>query len=80
MNDFCVYNSVICIEFIPSTQTFGKVKKKKQKKAATIKSEELSNKVTFWIDRINSVTPKISSSTCVNQFNSLTTLMRDLPT
>lgn len=47
MNDFCVYNSVICIEFIPSTQTFGKVKKKKQKKAATIKSEELSNKVTF---------------------------------
>ena len=30
MNDFCVYNSVICIEFIPSTQTFGKVKKKKQ--------------------------------------------------
>lgn len=47
MNDFCVYNSVICIEFIPSTQTFGKVKKKKQKKAATIKSEELSYKVTF---------------------------------
>lgn len=47
MNDFCVYNSVICIEFISSTQTFGKVKKKKQKKAATIKSEELSNKVTF---------------------------------
>lgn len=32
MNDFCVYNSVICIEFIPSTQTFGKVKKKNKKK------------------------------------------------
>ena len=32
MNDFCVYNSVICIEFIPSTQTFGKLKKKKNKK------------------------------------------------
>ena len=47
MNDFCGYNSVICIEFIPSTQTFVKVKKKKKKKAATIKSEELSNKVTF---------------------------------
>ena len=47
MNDFCVHNSVICIEFIPSTQTFCKVKKKKQQKAATIKSEELSYKVTF---------------------------------